>query len=226
MVKGYRKSLIVDQVEIPGYRLGVARKANFDFASGGEHLSLAKNIGIPILIIGGSDIDAFKAPRRFVDECKIEIRCDRAGDTKQEKKNEKTFHELGLVFLLLLFVRARVLVNGVPVLVLHGCGLKHLVSFRLLAGRFVIARLAIEFRLIVIGIEGHWIRPIANVHHRIRCQKFIELTARDKKRSGDKQEDKAEGHECGLTQPSVWSIRKETPATLSRLLTDDMLCRR
>ncbi len=58
---------------------------------------------------------------------------------------------------------ARLFVNGVTVLVLHLCSLKHLVAFSLLACVFVIAWLAVDFRLVEIGVEVARIGPIAYV---------------------------------------------------------------
>jgi hypothetical protein len=97
------------------------------------------------------------------------------------------------------------LVNGISVLVLHLRCLKDLIAFRLFARRFVIARLSVKFRLVVIGIEPSGIWPIPDIHDRIRCQEFIEFTPRDKNRRGDNEEKKAKGHECGLTYPIPWS---------------------
>ena len=197
--------MIVDQVEIPSCRLCVARESNLDLAARCEHLSIAEDIGIPIFVIRGGDIDTFEASRGLVDELEVEIRGDCAYDTQEEQESERTFHEFGLAPLFLLLVRGGVLINGVPILVLHRRGLEHPVAFGLFARRFVIARLSIKLGLIVIGIEGHWIWPITNVHDRIGCQKFIEFTARDKKRSGDSQEKRAEGHQSRLTDVFLWS---------------------
>jgi len=52
----------------------------------------------------------------------------------------------------------------VTVLVLHLCSLEHLVAFSLLACVFVIAWLAVDFRLVVVGIEVARIGPIAHIH--------------------------------------------------------------
>ena len=50
------------------------------------------------------------------------------------------------------------------VLVLHLCSLEHLVVFSLLTCVFVIAWLAVDFRLVVVGIEVARIRPVAYIH--------------------------------------------------------------
>ena len=62
-------------------------------------------------------------------------------------------------------MRGGLLVNGVTVLVLHLCSLEHSLAFGLLACWFVIAWLAVDFRLIVVRVEIARIGPIAHVHH-------------------------------------------------------------
>ena len=66
--------------------------------------------------------------------------------------------------LLLFLVRGGLFVNRLTVLVLHLCSLEHLVAFSLLACVFVITWLAIDFRLVVVGVEIARIRPIAHIH--------------------------------------------------------------
>jgi hypothetical protein len=61
-------------------------------------------------------------------------------------------------------VRGGLFVNRATVLVLHLCSFEHLVTFSLLACVFVIAWLALDFRLVVVGIEVARIGSIAHIH--------------------------------------------------------------
>ena len=61
-------------------------------------------------------------------------------------------------------MRSGLLVNGATMLVLHLCGLEHSLAFVLLACVRVIAWLAIDFRLVVIGVEVARIGSVAHVH--------------------------------------------------------------
>ncbi len=68
------------------------------------------------------------------------------------------------LFLLFLLMRGGLFVNRATVLVLHLCSLEHLVAFSLLACVFVIAWLAVDFRLVVVGVEVARIWSVANIH--------------------------------------------------------------
>ena len=61
-------------------------------------------------------------------------------------------------------MRGLLFVNRATVLVLYLCSLEYLVAFSFLACRFVIARLAVDFRLVVVRVEVAWIRPVAYIH--------------------------------------------------------------
>ena len=61
-------------------------------------------------------------------------------------------------------MRGGLFVNRATVLVLHLCSLEHLVAFSLLACVFVIAWLAVDFRLVVVGVEVARIRSVAHIH--------------------------------------------------------------
>lgn len=64
-------------------------------------------------------------------------------------------------------MRASLFVNGATVLVLHLCSLEHLVAFSLLACVFLITWLAVDFRLVVVGVEVAGIRPVAHIHDEV-----------------------------------------------------------
>jgi len=61
-------------------------------------------------------------------------------------------------------VRGGLFVNRVTVLVLHLRSLEHLVAFSLLACRFVIARLPVDFRLVEVRVEVARIGSVAHIH--------------------------------------------------------------
>ena len=86
---------------------------------------------------------------------------------KEKQRNEekkRKFHECELLLLFLYLVRGGLFVNRATVLVLHLCSLEHLVAFSLLACVFVIAWLAVDLRLIVVGVEVTRIRPLTHIH--------------------------------------------------------------
>ena len=65
---------------------------------------------------------------------------------------------------LLFLVRSGLLVNGAAVLVLHLCSLEHSLAFVLLACVRVITWLAVDFRLVVVGVEVTRIGSVAHIH--------------------------------------------------------------
>jgi len=90
---------------------------------------------------------------------------------------------------LLFLVRRGLFVNRVAVFVLHFCSLEHPVALLLLARCLVIiARLAVDFRLVVVGIEDARVRVIFHINDRfIRGEQNIAQlgTARTKKSHDD-----------------------------------------
>ena len=86
------------------------------------------------------------------------------------RRKKRNFMSEGYFFFLHL-VRGGLFVNRATVLVLHLCSLEHLVAFSLLACVFVIAWLAVDFRLVVVGVEVARIRPIAHIHDEIRLRR-------------------------------------------------------
>ena len=74
-------------------------------------------------------------------------------------------------------------INRATVLVLHLCSLEHLVAFSLFACVFVIAWLAVDFRLVVIGVEIARIRSVAHIRDDVSVEGQTMAyfgTARDK----------------------------------------------
>ena len=61
-------------------------------------------------------------------------------------------------------MRGLLFVNRATVLVLHLCSLEHFFAFSLLACVFVLAWLAVDFRLVVVRVEIARVRPIAHIH--------------------------------------------------------------
>ena len=99
-------------------------------------------------------------------------------------------------------MRGGLFVNRVTVLVLHLCSLEHLIAFSLLACVFVIAWLAVDFRLVVVGIEVARIRSIAHIHDEFAWEEQSMAyfgTARDKKSQDHDVEEKATSHAIRLT---------------------------
>jgi hypothetical protein len=94
-------------------------------------------------------------------------------------------------------VRGGLFVNRVTVLVLHLCSLEHLIAFSLLACVFVIAWLAVDFRLVEVRIEVARIRPVAHIHRESGMAYFGK--ARDKKSHDYDVGDKAKSHPVRLS---------------------------
>src|SRR5439155_9280475 len=119
---------------------------------------------------------------------------------KDEEKETK-FHKLGLFLLLL--VRSGLFVNRATVLVLHLCSLEHSLAFVLLACCCVIAWLAVDLRLVVVGVEVARIRPVAHIHDEsVREGQRIAwfCKARDKKSHDYHQREEAKNHPDRLTR--------------------------
>ena len=64
-------------------------------------------------------------------------------------------------------MRGGLFVNRATILVLHLCSLEHSLAFVLLACVFVIAWLAVDLRLVVVGVEVARIRPVAHIHDEV-----------------------------------------------------------
>jgi len=64
-------------------------------------------------------------------------------------------------------VRGGLFVNRATILVLHLCSLEHSLAFVLLACVFVIAWLAVDLRLVVVGVEVARIRPVAHIYDEV-----------------------------------------------------------
>ena len=106
------------------------------------------------------------------------------------------------LFLLFLFVRGGLFVNRATVLVLHLCSLEHLVAFSLLACVFVIAWLAVDLRLVVVGVEVARIRTVADIHDEFAWEEQSMAyfgTTPDKKSHDHDVGEKAKDHPVGLT---------------------------
>lgn len=69
-----------------------------------------------------------------------------------------------MLFLLFFLLSGGFFVNRTAVLVLYLCRFEHLVPFSLFACVFVIARLAVDFWLIEIGVEIAGIRPVVHIN--------------------------------------------------------------
>ena len=61
-------------------------------------------------------------------------------------------------------MRGRLFVKGATVLVLHLCRLEHFIAFSLLACVIVVAWLAVDLRLVVVGVEIARIGTVAHIH--------------------------------------------------------------
>ena len=99
-------------------------------------------------------------------------------------------------------MRAGLLVNRLTVLVLHLCSLEHLVTFSLLACVFVIAWLAVDFRLVVVGIEVARIGAIAHINDEFAWDRQSMAyfgTGRDKKSHDDDVGKEAKNHAVRLS---------------------------
>src|SRR5262249_7715813 len=103
---------------------------------------------------------------------------------------------------LFLLVRGGLFVNRATILVLHLGSLEHLVAFSLLACVFVIARLAVDFRLVEVGIEIARIGPVAHIHDESVAENQGMAyfgTGRCKKSHYHDHQKKAQSHPCRLT---------------------------
>ncbi len=80
MIEGYRQSLVVHQVEIPGFRFCVTLEAHTNLSPSGQHFSVEKEICIPILVSRCGDIETFKASRGLVHQREVEIGRERVCD--------------------------------------------------------------------------------------------------------------------------------------------------
>src|SRR5690349_7998976 len=78
------------------------------------------------------------------------------------RRKKRNFMKEGLSLLSLHFIG--LLVNRATVLVFDLRSLEHLIAFSLLACVFVIAWLAVDLRLIEVGVEVARIRPVADIH--------------------------------------------------------------
>ena len=95
------------------------------------------------------------------------------------RKDEKKRNFMSEAIFTFSLVRGGLFVNRATVLVLHLCSLEHLIAFSLLACVFVIAWLAVDFRLFKVGMEVARIKAVAHIHDEFGMAYFG--TGRDKK---------------------------------------------
>ena len=99
-------------------------------------------------------------------------------------------------------MRGGLLVNRATVLVLHLCRLEHFLPFVFLVCRRVIAWLAIDFRLVVIGIEVTRIWAVAHIHGKFAREKqrmaYFDTTSAENSEDQDVRET-AENHPARLS---------------------------